>query len=494
MFPKNTSLLSSFVVNFDSNNNFTTIFDKFKNINKVSNDIDEFAKRINAFKKAGVDRGMPVRSLYKEFEHLDENVINTGKSFLEGNSSLDKFSQTCDKAKSATSKFSSTLKSVAANVGIMIAVTAAVKLAEYAWDKANTTVEEVTKRIDELSDSISTLESEYNSLREAGSENLTDAELARLDYLEDRIAREKELKELEEARLIREKYGNKFTDYFDEDNYNSKYNDFRETYFDGMSKIDVTSLGYGIDQNNQAVIDIGSKVDEYNTISEEIQTYIAQMKLLDPNSQEYIQLDDYKNARENELNSLIPDLQTEYQNYKAAKYEAETAIEEMTADLNNPNLTDRDKETIQGWISEYENAIKIADYYIGLMKGIPAVPVYKDTESYANWFGTLSDAEKEITTSDEFTQAIEEQKDKLDGAILSVEDYTKALQSAKDALGFDDETTDLWDYSDTIAQLDTIKDKFDTLDKTYSKLFDSDKQIGFEDYSSISGKRKIFLR
>ena len=40
-------------------------------------------------------------------------------------------------------KMITTLKSVAANIGVMIAFTVAIKAIEYAWDKANTTVEEV---------------------------------------------------------------------------------------------------------------------------------------------------------------------------------------------------------------------------------------------------------------------------------------------------------------------------------------------------------------
>lgn len=43
-----------------------------------------------------------------------------------------------------------------------------------------------------------------------------------------------------------------------------------------------------------------------------------------------------------------------------------------------------------------------------------------------------------------------------------------------------------WDYTETISQLDTLKDKFNVLDNTFSKLYDSDEQIGFEDFSSIN--------
>lgn len=312
------------------------------------------------------------------------------------------------------------LLNAALNAGIMITFAAAIKAVEYAWDKANTTVEEVQGKIDDLSSSISTLEDEYKSLKDVSSENLTDAEQARLQYLEDRITREKELKELEEARLIREKYGSNFTDYFDNDNQNAKYSDFREKYFNGMSNMDVTSLAYGIEQNNQKVIDIGSKIDEYNASREKIQSYVEQMNRHTSNEQEYIWADELKSQEDDKLEKLIPQLQEEYQNYKEAKYEAETAIDEMTQDLDNPNLTDKDKETIQSWIAQYQDVIKIADYYIGVMRGIPAIPTDTDTDTYYNWYNKLSDDEKELAPQirkkiidEEYESIYEEQSQKV---------------------------------------------------------------------------------
>ena len=101
---------------------------------------------------------------------------------------------------SASNAFKGLTMMIKANP-FMIAVTA-ITIGVAAWQKYKQSIEDVKDRIDELSDSISTLESEYKSLKETGSEKLTDAEQARLQYLEDRIAREKELKELEEARYI----------------------------------------------------------------------------------------------------------------------------------------------------------------------------------------------------------------------------------------------------------------------------------------------------
>ena len=388
-------------------------------------------------------------------------------------------------------KLITTLKSVAANIGVMIAFTVAIKAVEYAWDKANTTVEEVQGKIDDLSSSISTLEDEYKSLKETGSENLTDAEQTRLQYLEDRIEREKELKELEEARLIREKYGSNFTDSFDEDNQNAKYSDFREKYFDGMSKVDVTSLAYGIDHDEQNVIDIGSKIDEYLESQKKIQLYIDQMNKYDSNRQEYIWADELKTKEENKLEKLIPQLQEEYQNYKEAKYEAETAIDEMTQDLDNPNLTDKDKETIQSWIAQYQDVVKIADYYIGLMRDIPAIPSDTDTNTYHNWYSKLSDDEKELANSDDFKEALEKQKEGLGKAALAANDYDIALQEVKNAqesVANSGDGIGATSFSDTITELSDLQDDLSDLDEAMANIVSD----GNVDLSSLDGLIEAF--
>lgn len=391
---------------------------------------------------------------------------------------------------SASNAFKGLTMMIKANP-FMIAVTA-ITIGVAAWQKYKQSIEDVKDRIDELSDSISTLESEYKSLKETGSEKLTDAEQARLQYLEDRIAREKELKKLEEARYIREKYGNSTVgNYLNEDNQNAKYSDFREKYFDGMSKVDVTSLAYGIDHDEQNVIDIGSKIDEYLESQKKIQLYIDQMNKYDSNRQEYIWADELKTKEENKLEKLIPQLQEEYQNYKEAKYEAETAIDEMTQDLDNPNLTDKDKETIQSWIAQYQDVVKIADYYIGLMRDIPAIPNDTDTNTYHNWYSKLSDDEKELANSDDFKEALEKQKEGLGKAALAANDYDIALQEVKNAqesVANSGDGIGTTSFSDTITELSDLQDDLSDLDEAMANIVSD----GNVDLSSLDGLIEAF--
>lgn len=74
-----------------------------------------------------------------------------------------------------------------------------------------------------------------------------------------------------------------------------------------------------------------------------------------------------------------------------------------------------------------------------------------------------------------------------DGTLLSWDELIERIEKVKSET-FDSEPDDLWDYSTTITQLDTIKEKFDVLDSTLSKLYDTDEStvIGFDDFSSMN--------
>ena len=145
-------------------------------------------------------------------------------------------------------------------------------------------------------------------------------------------------------------------------------------------------------------------------------------------------------------------------------------------------LVDGVKDKIIGSVNETS---------VGVTSAISKAMQQANNQVALDWVESLSEEELKLANSDEFERALLEQKEKLNGAALSANNYDKALQSAKKSLNnlnSDNETPDLWDYSETISQLDTIKEKFDVLDNAFAKLHDADKstQIGFDDFSSIN--------
>lgn len=109
-----------------------------------------------------------------------------------------------------------------------------------------------------------------------------------------------------------------------------------------------------------------------------------------------------------------------------------------------------------------------------------------DADEATKWVESLTEEEAKLANSKDFENALEEQKKKLNGASLSADDYAAALQAVKDKQNENSEETPILSLSETITELDKVKEKMDVVDKTYAKLFDKDENIGFEDYSNIA--------
>ena len=73
-------------------------------------------------------------------------------------------------------------------MGIMLAASLAIKGIAYLWDKANVTLEEQQKIVDDLSSEITTLREEEQKLLELQAQGgITEAEESRLKYLQRRL-------------------------------------------------------------------------------------------------------------------------------------------------------------------------------------------------------------------------------------------------------------------------------------------------------------------
>lgn len=105
-------------------------------------------------------------------------------------------------------------------------------------------------------------------------------------------------------------------------------------------------------------------------------------------------------------------------------------------------------------------------------------------QSVEDWINKLSGKDLDIYYSDQFKKALEEQRQAMNGAALTAEDYEIALRKVKAA---QDEVAQspTVSFDQYMTQLDDVDSKMDKIDEAYSKLFDKDQEIGFEDYSSL---------
>lgn len=103
---------------------------------------------------------------------------------------------------------------------------------------------------------------------------------------------------------------------------------------------------------------------------------------------------------------------------------------------------------------------------------------------------TTEEYDKMKNTIVETANVSDELKDKFNSLLMAdfaglANEIDTVAESVDEIEG--ENITEKWDFSETISQLNTAKEKLSVIDETYSKLFDEDKttNIGFEDFSSI---------
>lgn len=132
----------------------------------------------------------------KTLKITDENFVNFLKDVEYSEKTLVNYEVYMKKNAKATSVFGTTLKSIGANLGIMLAITVAVQTLSAAFDYLNVTLEEQQEIVDGLQTEIEGLRIEYDELNSKG--NLTAQEEAKLKMLERQLAVKKELLSVEE--------------------------------------------------------------------------------------------------------------------------------------------------------------------------------------------------------------------------------------------------------------------------------------------------------
>lgn len=140
----------------------------------------------------------------------DKNFVGFLNNAKYGEKTLDNYKLYLkDIGKEATgmgTAFAASLKSMAANMGIMLAVTLVIKGAMWVFDKLYTSFEEQQEIVDDLTEKVKGLKDEYNEL--SGNNNLTEAEKQKLDYLQRQLTVNEQILKQEQKKLALSKlYG-----------------------------------------------------------------------------------------------------------------------------------------------------------------------------------------------------------------------------------------------------------------------------------------------
>lgn len=364
----------------------------------------------------------------KSFDKNDKIAIKFFSDVDSGKQNIEDIDKYMEQASSSTSKFSASLKNVAANMGIMLAITVALKLLGAAWDHFNVTVEESQAKVDDITTKLKELNEEYDKLNSRDSDSLTSSEKERLNYLKDRISYEEELFDIEKRKQYQEQMGGGFTDLFDKDSDSYKkwvelVNDFGKN--EVMEGFWHGTIDSNIDEYNQALTnakDITDKLEDLRKGGHDDGSYYVK------------QLSDDLESENEKITSIEGDLKQRYDNRKELINKYNEYIQKDNEALNatdrygNSLLSESDREQIQDNIDFYQNWV---DIYTKEVEQIGNA-IYNTDSNIKSLSEKTGISEEELSKAG-FSDADFEELLKLDGTVHF--DKNTTIDDLKETLG-----------------------------------------------------------
>ena len=159
------------VVNYDKETgDWINLIDKLKTTAPITREVRDALDALNDINIANITSA---EQLGKRIGYTDEQFFKFAKQADMSGDLLNQYEEYMKKAGKATSVFGSTLKSIGANLGIMLAITLAVQALSAAWDHLNVTMEEQQEIVDGLKTDIEGLKIEYDEFVKRAKDNLT---------------------------------------------------------------------------------------------------------------------------------------------------------------------------------------------------------------------------------------------------------------------------------------------------------------------------------
>ena len=433
------------VVNYDANGNKTTLLNKLSK--QIPTDTLDLINDLQEVLNSGL--AIDVSSI-KTADTSFKNFLNTWNGT--GNIAQ-QYQQHLANASTSTAHFAATLKNIAANALPILAISTIIQLVQAGWDKLNVTVEEQEAKVNSLQAAYQNLQSEYEQL--SGKQDLSEAEKKRLSYLERRLELDERILKAEEHQLFEEKTGKKFTDRFDEDNYYTRYQ--KDTNWNewgilsGFITPNKNSYGYLSELYSKKMADI-------KATQEEIDTWTKYRNAVEEGSDDWNvyqsnidfaqsrQTDAIKKLSENEdqliINlgdyaDVIGDLETQLDSGSLNDEDTKNARELLQLYKARYEYTQLMIDSIQKLNGTYKENLTVLqqidrEYGGGYSDGTAAdLNRTQEQKNFRVFSHSLSIDDQEIVNSDAFKQALDQIREKADGAELSVTNYEEALRAAK---------------------------------------------------------------
>lgn len=351
-------------------------------------------------------------------------------------------------------KFSDGLKLAAKNMGVMLAVTLAIKAAMWIFDQLNVTFEEQQEKVDGLTSKLDDLNHQYEALN--NRKTLSDSEKQQLEYLKSSIEyTEKQIQKEQELLAMKELYGK--GDVFSNGNLSAL------TYSNGASQVSIA------DRDASEVDRTLEKLEKQSKVAKQTAEYINSL-----NDPRFNTANLYKDESK-EIDKLI------------------TKREEMVAQRNewieSRNLLQHWKDSgvldgeellrVEADLTAYDEAIaSITDTIHKVTVYVDVVPQVSDSEvnSDQDLINQFGKNQVDTLSGDELNWAKK---------IENIEDYGKNITLLKEDISDLMQTTEEVEIeitvSDAISNLEKLKDTFDNLSNIYNDVKDG----GEFDYGAL---------
>jgi len=289
---------SSNVVNHGEDG-WSTIFNSFTNNSSSTLKVfKETAEEIQKLFDSGSRLPYSWSKWAQSMKLTDKHLLKFLSDVDSGTRKVEDIGSYMESLTSTTSKLASSLKSAAANLGIMLAVSMALKAISTAWDKANTTFEEQQKIVENLKSEITSLKEEEEKLLALRNEDgLTEAEQSRLDYLRQRLELDEKIYEKEQKQLHKSKL-------FGDGDFLSGGelgNDFLNAFIGGNDKVFDLSL-----KTSEALTNAKDSLQDYAAAMKNLSDAQERASKLDPSISKPAEKDikKYKNEADKATQSL----------------------------------------------------------------------------------------------------------------------------------------------------------------------------------------------
>lgn len=473
------------VVNYDIKDGWSTLFDLFKGNSKIT---DEVSNALERLKGQTIDNVTSAKQLADMVGYNNQKFFEFAKQADLSGDLLQQYTDYMRLGTSAAKKFGAAIKSIGANMAIMLAINLVATFAYKAWDNFAHAAENAKEEMDEAVAAYEENKSELESINKeleknkklieelSSKENLTyaeEAELQRLIDINEQLSIQQKLKEKLDDSRAKEAVEESVEAY--KKNYKSgavtedSLDEYRR-----LLALDVQAMGaYGVD---------GYSADEKN-LSSMIAAYEGFIDLKNQALAEknYEAADSYL-TRADEIEASIWEQVEALQEYK----DVMSAIPYNELGSNEQKVFDEISATIQN-VWKLLDPAQFQQLQIDKLFNTEGIKVTKDQLIEMANAGTLT----EKTLLEKYPKVVEA----LSGLSLTTEEgvsNTQVLirwlkQEAK-ALGETSKQAEnsAFSKSEMISKINGLSEGFESLDKVMNSIKDKDKPF---DYALLDDKK-----